>query len=995
MNGNGRLNKYRNEVLSDFKKIFPSHEDTDIALTRSFVALKEYMEYRRLHTWEEVFESTFGKAPVGVRKVTMDSLERTIGRYSAISFLRTVVPDFVTNTLHIQKICKGMSDDQILSRILELKQAIERKDTTAIASNLPLYSTITAYTYAPPQVQDHIYTRVTNWMKSLSESKNPLEEALFAYSYNGIRKHLPEDKQKVHALLRNSKQPLDSLDFLLIHERFNSPSTDAPIEAGLLFDQLLRQVQVRKFNEHILLYNTSFDLIKAALTSNDLMQVSMTIAVASGLARDLLERSKYLENRKELNVVPDNAPIMNTRAITAVVFGMKHKLNTTLASKIEFLNPRLSQDGHMLVLGTSQLIEKAYPGIEHQHQHISLQEVLLLPQKMDKPLSEYHKTVGLFTFLGSKSFPASLTMQRFEQMNLPRTTKSVLKRKEKLQVDANLVSSFGSFRHAMREQVKVNKRAFIKPRRTKSQLLYAFTEELPIRYALRTRSGKVVAIAAFLMPRKENNQYVLSKSNVARNYLGTEVGTTRIEREFVDKQTAIDWVHSQYPYATIRKQAYQAHSSAAGKQEQRCIQNEVRLRYIKIVQGKPVTLKTVWYLYHNSENSSKKDNGILAKLMASDIGSVDTNQATRTVLQQKCYAVQGSQLNKTQELLLLGLLETAVRNGHCFESVLDEFYAVKDSPPGRNRKREVSDFFKKRSLTSTECRNYFRAINVFDEKTVEKNEAVLNVCALLRLLTGLSSNAICALQWQDYQEISGYGRYRFSISKQLTNDGLHQKEFTSARSTRFVPVPYMLEDKVDWLKNRIPMDEDYSYWKDKPIFCRDDSYDKPITPKELDMHCDEKLSAIGIHERVIEVDTADSGTQEINFNRYRGDFFRSNYIHYAINKADIEEGDLDYLLGRKGWDTLSEHYVGFSNCAVQYNIAEVLNRWHASLEHPQGRMRVLKRGYNNVRSLVIEGESGVEAPESMRFAVNSRTDNTELKVSIESSHPVEVTLSEA
>ena len=221
---------------------------------------------------------------------------------------------------------------------------------------------------------------------------------------------------------------------------------------------------------------------------------------------------------------------------------------------------------------------------------------------------------------------------------------------------------------------------------------------------------------------------------------------------------------------------------------------------------------------------------------------------------------------------------------------------------------------------------------------------------------------------------------------------MHMKK---PRSKRWFPFPSILLDhlkeayigakaqcKSEGLKaNRLPVLFDAS--------ASDIGY--RIKPKELEKYCKKHLKDL-VPNHVYIVPGNEKGTFELNFIRYRGDFFRSNFIQHTSYYAGIERGDLDYLLGREGWDTLSEHYVGYFNTAVQFNIHEILNRWQLRLF---GESRPIAKTFKRYsgNETIVEGTESLK-PKDIHIQLTLPIAGTEVETHVYAAHGTRVVISE-
>ena len=69
-----------------------------------------------------------------------------------------------------------------------------------------------------------------------------------------------------------------------------------------------------------------------------------------------------------------------------------------------------------------------------------------------------------------------------------------------------------------------------------------------------------------------------------------------------------------------------------------------------------------------------------------------------------------------------------------------------------------------------------------------------------------------------------------------------------------------------------------------------------------------------------------------NRSSYRADFYRSNFAYYMRSKeVDMDEGELNYLLGNKQKRTFDRHYRDFETFFSLKSLAKKLNRWCAAV----------------------------------------------------------------
>ena len=166
-----------------------------------------------------------------------------------------------------------------------------------------------------------------------------------------------------------------------------------------------------------------------------------------------------------------------------------------------------------------------------------------------------------------------------------------------------------------------------------------------------------------------------------------------------------------------------------------------------------------------------------------------------------------------------------------------------------------------------------------------------------------------------------YDFYVFYVRQQLNNGGDEYKPFKSSYNRRIIPctrgLANILTARKEKLKEKFGFSE--QAMEDMPIIWNEKTkVGAIVAPRKLDAFCRKIIVGLGLPERIISIPDSRKGTKEINLRRYQGDFFRSNFQYYALNVAFLEVNELAYLLGNRNIDTLSVHYIDFSDDGILY-----------------------------------------------------------------------------
>ena len=195
---------------------------------------------------------------------------------------------------------------------------------------------------------------------------------------------------------------------------------------------------------------------------------------------------------------------------------------------------------------------------------------------------------------------------------------------------------------------------------------------------------------------------------------------------------------------------------------------------------------------------------------------------------------------------------------------------------------------------------------------------------MLRLLTGLESNTVCALKWKDIVKVPEYGFSKIIVTRQVTNDGKEEKGFDKLEDYLCFPCSFLLQKFLNTQSaktKRIVLD--WTNFVDLPVVTTAENLQSNKTrysafpPSNLDRLCREVISSLGIPDHIIEIPDKEKGTKETNLSHYGGDFFRENFRYWALNKAKFSIDEVLYLIGNKPETTFGIFYCDYLNDASQ------------------------------------------------------------------------------
>jgi hypothetical protein len=417
---------------------------------------------------------------------------------------------------------------------------------------------------------------------------------------------------------------------------------------------------------------------------------------------------------------------------------------------------------------------------------------------------------------------------------------------------------------------------------------------------------------------------------------GPMIKETRKRATKIPEDELFSWLENCYPFSKVQpRRSTQQSQSVSGSDliPSLDIRNTIINVYTPIMAGQNIALKTFWYLYPNLEDLySARGYRLLSEMVLTEIGQLRIDDFTPEVTEQlllTCYPDESQDLLWMRFRILSLAITQAVNQGYSKKNLL--LRAVNDRSVQDKLFAQVRRALVKKHFTQEEMLQAFTAI---DKRIQEGKSEYIGV--LIRLLTGLESNIVCALKWKDLQQITDYNLFKIMVTRQVTNDGTTFKGFDSLQDYRCVPcvlsLKKRLEEHLNKVKQMVPGRvrlEDIPIVNTQAAISHGKQCYLPYSPRELEARSREILAEIGISDRIVEVPDRSSGTKETNLNHYGGDLFRENFRHWAIQAAKLTNDEVQYLLGNKPETTLGTYYCDFLNDASQLTIFTKLQRWDA------------------------------------------------------------------
>lgn len=492
----------------------------------------------------------------------------------------------------------------------------------------------------------------------------------------------------------------------------------------------------------------------------------------------------------------------------------------------------------------------------------------------------------------------------------------------------------------------------------KPRTLIQFSKEIDFAYTLsypKSENGNA-RIRAYCL--ESSDGYI---SDYKGNVCKPTVKIASIKDEEIE-----NWLFNIYPFSKSRKTG-----------SEKNIRSTISEIFIKnLIDYQNLSLKTAWYINEECEERlTEEQKKLLKRVMMSRVGNLNYNNATYDdyigILEQLDF---NDKEYDDSVLLISIVLDYLCKIRWLSHNVIDQ--ALSENYFESRKLTLIRSNIAKKTFTDNE----FRKVVESTAKNISNGDlSCLGV--LIRLLTGLEPNIICALTWSDYVRNKTFGFSQFYIYKQFTNNGKDIIGFEKNESYRTIPVCSYLSAILDNVYEKVKVEYPNDYL-DRYIlnFLGHDEKTRVMSPYKLSQNCKKEIENLNIDTNIITIPKKDGGTIETDLSKYAGDIFRSNYI-YRLTKAMLSADDIRFLTGRKRATTVGQYYLDYNSDRYQFALYTKTERILDTL--------ISKRKYKNITSKLNENESNkfdVVSDSPVEFDIT-----VELK-SIESNKTAEVSI---
>ena len=466
---------------------------------------------------------------------------------------------------------------------------------------------------------------------------------------------------------------------------------------------------------------------------------------------------------------------------------------------------------------------------------------------------------------------------------------------------------------------------------------------------------------------------------------GEIIRTTKKHTTKIPLKDMMNWLETDYPFSTVQ----QRYTAAQLKELETdyelkpsiSIRDEIIQHYIPILKGQNITFKTFWYLYPNLKNYyNGSDYQVLCQLMGTVIGQLRLQDVTAEDCEDLLVGLdpEAPEVMLWRNYTILSVaMEKAVSFGYCKVNPLAE--VLRDRKRRNKLFAQVKKQLVKKHLTTPEFQQLLRLVlSKIDEGKYEY------VGVLIRVLTGLESNIVCALRWCDLCPATSFDGRFFVITRQLSNDGKEESGFSDVEDYICYPVSALLDKLLMEFKNRLPGISDKEQIVNSILRLCNSATEKILIPAKLTALTKKTIKELGIADNYFNLAYDENTFRKINLNKYVGDFIRENFRYWATEVAQLIPDELAYLLRNSVPSTLGRFYCDFMNEASLEAIGAKLSRIESTLlqsNPPMSRRFDKKRinrcgftsgsedGYRRKVSLELSGQAMMELAADSPFGV--------------------------
>lgn len=467
--------------------------------------------------------------------------------------------------------------------------------------------------------------------------------------------------------------------------------------------------------------------------------------------------------------------------------------------------------------------------------------------------------------------------------------------------------------------------------------------------------------------------------------IGTKykIPTTLKRSRLKNEMDVEEWLACEYPYENIKSE----------EKDMTSIQSEVIQVYKPFYKNKKISLRSFVYLYPELLTQYGENQiNLLKDVVQTSIGDMCGEDIYFNLLNEILNMLGDSYNNHQVRALISSVIDLEIKKGHAKVNQIKQDVA-------EERKSTDKAFLQSREHLTIKYLSQSENIKLYKKLSKKCYSNFQYLAALIKLVTGLESNVVCALKWRDLCAFEDYNEdgklCHLIIQRQLTNDGSEYHSFARRESYRKIPLSDSLAEILINVKENKKINDGLidEQINDLPIIEGNDAIVNGIcrvmSPNKLSVFSNKLVKQLRAgYDLTTLIPDSKKGTIETDFLNYGGDIFKSNFRHYALYKANFDIGEIDYLLGKQSETTFSRNYCDYGNDAAQLILKNKQDRFMTCFKEKQeicSRVHIMDHVHNGFKSK--KNSTGLN---EMILTLKAKPGTTELFVSSENGVDIEI-----
>lgn len=380
----------------------------------------------------------------------------------------------------------------------------------------------------------------------------------------------------------------------------------------------------------------------------------------------------------------------------------------------------------------------------------------------------------------------------------------------------------------------------------------------------------------------------------------------------ISQSNVLSWLENEYPFSVVQqrytRKELELLDTGQPLKPVISIREEIIEKFTPLLEKENISLKTLWYLYPNLQNYyTGSDYLVLSQMMHTIIGQQRVCDITAEMCEKLLIELypEYSEAALWRNYTILSIaMEKAKAHGFCSSNPLAD--ALHQEKRRKELFAQVRKQLVKKHLTKPQLKQVYSSVI---SKLQNGQYAYLGV--LIRLLTGLESSIICALQWSDMVRSPHVDVVSFVLTKQVSNDGHKFAGFSDAEDYICFPLPTELRNRLTEYHQELYHVSDDDQILNSVMRLGAEETQKEITPAVLNGLTKEILHEVNIEEDPLDLACGNNEFRKTNLNKYMGDFIRENFRYWAMKAAKLHPDELSILLRNRVATTFGRYYGDF------------------------------------------------------------------------------------